>query len=51
MKNGESRRGGKAGYISWTRLERQLRKAGELREGEEITKIKASKDGVRYYVE
>lgn len=38
------------GSISWERLAEQLKKSGELREGETITRIQADDDGIRYFV-
>lgn len=39
-----------SGYISWERLELQLRKAGEIRQNETITHLVADEDGIRYHV-
>jgi len=36
--------------ISWLRLEKELKKSGELKESEKITKVILSKDGINYYV-
>lgn len=40
-----------AGWISWARLERQLRRSGELSLNESITRIVADEDGIRYFIE
>lgn len=39
-----------AGYISWARLETQLRKAGELKPNEIIQRFVVDNDGLKYYV-
>jgi hypothetical protein len=38
------------GFISWGRLERQLRASGELRKSESITHLVADEVGIKYYV-
>lgn len=48
---GPIRQGGTAGFISWGRLEEQLRKAGELRPGERMVQAEFDAQGLRYYVE
>lgn len=39
------------GWISWARLERHLKKSGEIKPNERITHMVADEDGIRYYVE
>ena len=38
-------------FISWERLEKQLRKAGEIGRNEQLTHIKADRNGIGYFVE
>jgi len=37
-------------YISWTRLERQLKKVGELRPGESIQRLIVDEKGIQYFI-
>ena len=39
-----------AGFISWARLEEQLRVAGEIKPDESITHLEADGRGIKYYV-
>jgi len=39
-----------AGWVSWPRLEAQLKLSGELKQGESITNLVANEYGIKYYV-
>jgi len=37
-------------FISWRRLEEQLKKSGEIRQSEYLDKVEIDTDGMTYYV-
>ncbi len=43
--------GGLAGFISWERLSQELRRSGEIKEGETLEALVLSDDGIQYHVQ